>query len=398
MSSGAAGFFFQGITADNRCVRYPAKGSWKLSPFEYPIGVPNGVYQVFFVRGLEDTAPLPPANPLKPYPEISFFFPRHRDEPEERPAQALPAATPAPLRTVQTELHAAFEQLPEVRSARVEFLQRQLMLELQENTHDVSKYGHSVQEIAGLFELNRGYRRELQEAYETVMALSKRTVEDSQHMMTLFRGMQEMQAEAVVAMKQQLASLASPPPPPPPVNYTGLGEAAIHLLRDVSVAMIQLKAADQRKEQPATPALRGEVVSASIQAPQIAASQAAPEVQESPAPVPPAPPAPSPSPSSALAATDAEKRPPTETPAAAPSVDAPRVPSVQSPLLDVTTPVVTPPAVTGAIDLAPAPEQLARGKRMIDRLRSLSELDAALLLSTPARMVDFLRSIEEEKQ
>ncbi len=33
---------------------------------------------------------------------------------------------------------------------------------------------------------------------------------------------------------------------------------------------------------------------------------------------------------------------------------------------------------------------------MMERLRGLSELDAALLISTPARLADFLRSNQED--
>lgn len=276
----AAGYCFQRTTNENEVLRYPTSGCWKLNPFQMPFGVPNGFYIVFFFRTLEDRQPLSPRSVLDPYPEVPFFMPvsgansaaaaressSAQAAKDETGSTALAVPSSAQdIRRMKAELHAEMERMPAVRETRLEYLQRQLALELQEQNQDLLKYGHYVAEVGGQFQLNRAYRMESQQAMETVLGLAKRTAEDAQTMMSLFRGMQEMQIEALAAIKKQVAVLASPPPPPPPPDYTGTATAAVNLIRDVSVALIQLKSPPGSRPPELPASNRGEVHTAEIQ-------------------------------------------------------------------------------------------------------------------------------------
>lgn len=255
--TAAAGYFFQRINKNNEVLRYPSTGSYKLDPFEAPIGVPNGVYTVCYVKLLDDRRPMPAANVNHPYPEIPYYFPAtvsdspesadraSSEESQDGEGSAPAALVPKderPQRSLRAELRAELERLPDVREARTEYMQRHLAIQLQEQQQDLHKYGHVVQEVGGGFALNRAYRLESQQAMETMMELAKRTAEDAQYMMSLFRGMQEMQGQALVELKKQISLLASPPPPPAPADYSGAATAVVNLVRDVGVALIQLKA------------------------------------------------------------------------------------------------------------------------------------------------------------
>jgi len=348
----ASGYCFTRTTPDNEVLRYPPSGCWKLSPFHVPFGVPNGVYTVYFFRQIEDRTPQAPKNPLNPFPQVPFFAPTGEEGPPAdqapgSPAKAdtagtalatRPASTHDEIKRLRAELHAELERQPAVRDTRVEYLQRQLALELQEQNQDLLKYGHYVAEVGGQFQLNRAYRMESQQAMETVLGLAKRTAEDAQTMMSVFRGMQELQVEALVSIKKQVAVLASPPPPPPPADYSGTATAAVNLLRDVSVALIQLKAGPSARPPELPAANRGEVHTAEIHSKGQSSGAALPAtepVSGSPArtSAPPVSSTPSASPAPAVpAAAAAEPTPAVPAPPIAPPATA--------------APVVAPPPIT----------------------------------------------------
>jgi hypothetical protein len=344
----ASGYCFTRTTPDNEVLRYPPSGCWKLSPFHVPFGVPNGVYTVYFFRQIEDRTPQAPKNPLNPFPQVPFFAPTGEEGPPadqtaSSPAKAdttatavatRPASSHDEIKRLRAELHAELERQPAVRDTRVEYLQRQLALELQEQNQDLLKYGHYVAEVGGQFQLNRAYRMESQQAMETVLGLAKRTAEDAQTMMSVFRGMQELQVEALVSIKKQVAVLASPPPPPPPADYSGTATAAVNLLRDVSVALIQLKAGPSARPPELPAANRGEVHTAEIHSKGQSSGAALPATE---------PVSGSPVPSSAppVSSTPSEPLSPAAPPEPAPAVPAPPIaPPVAA------APVVAPPPTT----------------------------------------------------
>lgn len=382
MPMGAVGFFFQAITDANKCIRYPATGCWRLTPFEPPLGVPNGVYQVFFTKALDDATAMPPANARIPYPEVELVFTRQTATHEKKTVEDKSATAaksesgkdePRPLSS-RAKLHEEFERMPEVRSARAEYLQRQLALDLQENEQDLTKYSLYVREIAELLSAYRRQRQETEGAYETVMALAKRTAEDAQNMMTLFRGMQEMQGQAVLSIKEQIGMLARPPAPPQPPDYTPLGQAAIGLLRDISVALIQLKG--QSRGEPPRTLSSGEMVQAEIREKQIEAPRSAGEKW-----------------AAEKATTTAEK---TQRKEAPPRVESPPPVEVSaSPLLGEESPTVPTPEIAPGLALD-SPQERERARRVLERLKSMNELEAMLMTSSPERMTAFFESLRGE--
>ena len=365
----AVGYCFLRTNSDNEVLRYPPSGCWKLSPFHVPFGVPNGVYAVHFFRQIEDRYPQAPKNPLNPFPQVPFFVPTGDETPTADPSASSPAKADAAgsalasrpgsssdeIKRLRAELHAEMERQPAVRDTRIEYLQRQLALELQEHNQDLLKYGHYVAEVGGQFQLNRAYRMESQQAMETVLGLAKRTAEDAQNMMSVFRSMQELQVEALVSIKKQVAVLASPPPPPPPPDYSGTATAAVNLLRDVSVALIQLKggASARPPELPATS--RGEVHTAEIHSKGGALPASATAAGSDVAPPAPAA-APVPSPSAIPAAAPMPAPAVALPPSASPSTAAQAVaPPPLTPLPITAPPTAKPPEPATAVSSVPVP-------------------------------------------
>lgn len=273
----ATGYCFQRLNSDNVVLRYPSSGCWKLVPFAVPYGVPNGMYTVCYFRLMEDRLALPPKNPSCLFPQVPFYGPTGDDAPPQVQAAGtptkdnagaavatVPASTTDEIRRLRAELHAELERTPAMRDTRIEYMQRQLALELQEQNQDLVKHSHYVAEVGGQFQLNRAYRVESQQAMETVLGLAKRTAEDAQNMMSVFRGMQDLQVEALVSIKKQVTVLACPPPPPPPPDYSGAATAAVNLLRDVSVALIQLKGGQTARPAELPPANRGDLLTAEL--------------------------------------------------------------------------------------------------------------------------------------
>lgn len=371
----ASGYCFLRTTSDNEVLRYPSSGAWKLSPFHVPFGVPNGVYSVHFFRQIEDRNPLAPKNPLNPFPQVPFFAPTGEEGPATAPAAsspapaetagsalaARPASTLDEIKRLRAELHAELERQPAMRDTRVEYLQRQLALELQEQNQDLLKYGHYVAEVGGQFQLNRAYRMESQQAMETVLGLAKRTAEDAQTLMSVFRGMQELQIDALSAIKKQVAVLASPPPPPPPPDYTGTATAAVNLIRDISVALIQLKSPSGARAPEPSATGRGEVHSAEIQDKPAAVSAALPATAAA-SPVPSAAPTSTPA-TVATAETSSSPAVPIASEAATPwPMDAPTMgvvpagpaPTAPGPASESSSPpssvLTTPSALSGSVE------------------------------------------------
>ena len=103
------------------------------------------------------------------------------------------------FKLLRAELHPKMKWQPAVHDMRVECLQRQLALEQQEQNHALCKQGHYVAEGGGESQLDRAYRMESPQAIETVLCLPKRTTEDAQDVMSVFRSMQELPVEARVS-------------------------------------------------------------------------------------------------------------------------------------------------------------------------------------------------------
>lgn len=463
--TGAAGYFFQRMNRNNEVLRYPPSGSFRLSPFDAPFGVPNGVYTVFFVRLLDDRHPMPARNPENPYPEIPYFFSSALSDAPARTESEAPSALspgaprdasagihPPPqgpesesVRSLRAELHAELERMPQVRETRIEYLQRRLALALQEQNQDLLKYGHYVTEVGGQFQLNRAYRLESQQAMETVLGLAKRTAEDAQQMMTLFRSIQELQGEALVSIKKQVAILAAPPPPPPAPDYSGAATAAVHLLRDIGVALIQVKGGTGVHPLAASPPPSSPVITADLQP-----TAAALPIQKAPAEMcPTGTEATAASPASAVSASRAEQGAAAVAAAAAPpspagppfsgqdekamepieissdlhaqlsalaaefqqlesapcasasgppAVAVPIVTPPSSPLNQAPVPLVPAPQVQPVLDPSQQGAQRAQAERLLAAVGSIDELQAMVAAGNLSRLQTLLASLREAAQ
>lgn len=209
MPVGAVGYFFQQITADNQVLRFPETGCFKLiAPFQLPVGVPSGTYQVFFLRSLDDTQPLPPKDPEYPFPEVAFYF---------APSPATHAAPPdeTPLRRRWTVSDAA-NQSSELREARIDYRKRRLAMRLQHHEQDMTKSKAITEDLGDAFELNRAYRHELADSAKAMTSVPQRMADDAMKMMDTFRQVNKLSLDMIAEHRKRLEEMINPAPPPPP--------------------------------------------------------------------------------------------------------------------------------------------------------------------------------------
>lgn len=213
MPVGAVAYFFQQITADNRVIRFPETGFFKLiAPFEFPVGVPGGTYQVFFVRSLADSHPLPPRDHERPYPEVSFYF---------APSPATQATPPDRARPTRSRPRPVEDRpLTPLDAAHLEYSKQRLSLKHQRAEQDLEKMKHYTQEVSEVFTLNQSYRHELADSAKLLMAQPKEMLADLQKVRSVFNEMTEASLDMVAMHRKRLNELANPAPPPPPAYVT----------------------------------------------------------------------------------------------------------------------------------------------------------------------------------
>lgn len=213
MPVGAVAYFFQQITPDNRVIRFPETGFFKLiAPFEYPVGVPSGTYQVFFVRSPADPHPLPPRDPEYPYPEVPFYF---------APPPATRTAPPDQARPIRARSRLD-EKGPSdpLCEARLEYAKQRMSAEHMRDEQDLEKSKHYTQEVSEVFTLNRSYRHELVDSAKLLMMQPKQMAEELQVVRTMVRQMTEASLDMIALHRKRLEESANPVPPPPPAYVT----------------------------------------------------------------------------------------------------------------------------------------------------------------------------------
>lgn len=213
MPVGAVAYFFQQVTADNRVIRFPETGFFKLiAPFEFPVGVPSGTYHVFFVRSPADPHPLPPRDPEYPYPEVAFYF---------APSPANPPVPPEAARPTRSRFRPD-EKVPSnsLREERREYAKQRMSVNHMHEEQNLEKSKHYTQEVCEVFTLNQSYRQELADSAKLLMTHPKQLAEDMKTVSTMFRQMTESSLEMTALLHKRLAESANPPPPPPPAYIT----------------------------------------------------------------------------------------------------------------------------------------------------------------------------------
>lgn len=262
---GAVGYALQRITPHNEVVRFPETGCLRLThPFELPIGAAKGVYVPCYFRSPVDKLPMAPANPNNPYPGVPVWM-QEEDVPSTSQA-ALPASGSPPKSKAALPASsappAAKAALPESGSVSDEMAEAPCADSADPSSALPELPGATaatpalwpypgVQEVKELHALNVGHREEGLAMAETLMSNSLRTAHNARDMMALLVESQKLQTESLLELKKQLAAVAQPPPPPPPVDYSSTATAAVALLRDISVALIQLKAGQTGPAAPA---------------------------------------------------------------------------------------------------------------------------------------------------
>lgn len=252
----AGGYYLEFHPKGSPVLRYPKVGAFSLKPFCPPTGMPFGTYNLLFVRYASDKTPLPPINAAEPYPRIQLLaakkspldqaisdFQKAADasdgaQPEDRGEAEPDRAEPADRRA---ELDFAIASTPAMITARADYEKQRMAMELAENNQDILNKGQFSREAAEALALSRAYRREAHVAIEAHASLTRRTAEEVQSHWAAFRVAQEAQFEGMRMLKEQLESFAKPPPPPPPTDYTPAIVEGLRTLRDLGVAMVQIK-------------------------------------------------------------------------------------------------------------------------------------------------------------
>lgn len=329
-------------------VYYPSNGYFQLEPFEYP-EVTDGRYRVLYYTdtGVKVTPrevgiliiDVEMGLRAKEEPKVQ------RDEPPRHTASRprLEAALQEPAgdegSVVDDEDDSADEDAEEAAAAARELRRQQreeavdaikrrridhelhqiaLQQQLEDNQQELLYKGGYVREVAEHYQMNRAMRSD-------IVQLSRALVENSKTIGEALSQFSKLHFEGMASLKQQLDQYVRPAAPPPPPDYSGVGMAAVGLLRDVAVSIIQRVTTKDEKT------------------PQAGVEAASKDTKQLPAPA---------------------DKPPAE---AGPSVPAPTV---------------------APVDVKP-PGDAARGAAILERLRGLDEQQVAVLMSSPELMEKF---------
>ena len=156
------------------------------------------------------------------------------------PAPAAPSPAPtavAPPTSVPTDPGATEEN-------DLEFRKYLHAMDLEERQQDFIRNSTYVKEVGELFLLNRLMRRDMMEMQRSMVQHAQHAFRDIEQAKTTVHGLIALQNTVLEHVEKRHSS-----PPPPPADYVGLGFAAIGLLKEVSVALIQ-RGQPERASQP----------------------------------------------------------------------------------------------------------------------------------------------------
>lgn len=148
------------------------------------------------------------------------------------PAPATPSAHVVVVPTPATP--PAAKPSEATSEADLEFRKHLHSMDLEDRQQDFIRNSTYIKEVGELFVLNRIMRRDMMEMQRSMVMHAQHAFRDIEQVKTTVQGLLDLEIKVVSHVEKRLNS-----PPAPPPDYLGLGNAAIALLRDVSVALIQ---------------------------------------------------------------------------------------------------------------------------------------------------------------
>lgn len=148
-----------------------------------------------------------------------------------------PPAPPATVVVAPPSLAASAGKPSEVAAGvdvDLEFRKYLHAMDLEERQQDFIRNSTYVKEVGELFLLNRLMRRDMMEMQRSMVQHAQHAFRDIEQAKTTVHGLIALQNTVLEHVEKRQSS-----PPPPPADYVGLGFAAIGLLKEVSVALIQ---------------------------------------------------------------------------------------------------------------------------------------------------------------
>jgi hypothetical protein len=116
----------------------------------------------------------------------------------------------------------------------LEFRKHLHALDMEERQQDFIRNSTYVKEVGELFMLNRIMRRDMMEMQRSMVMHAQHAFRDIEQVKTTIQGLLELEIKVVSHVESRLSQ-----PPAPRPDYVGLGNSALSLLKEVSVALIQ---------------------------------------------------------------------------------------------------------------------------------------------------------------
>ena len=148
-----------------------------------------------------------------------------------------PPAPPATVVVAPPSLAAPAGKPSEVAAGAevdLEFRKHLHAMDLEERQQDFIRNSTYVKEVGELFMLNRLMRRDMMEMQRSMVMHAQHAFRDIEQVKTTIQGLLDLEIKVVSHVESRLSR-----PPVPPPDYVGLGNSAINLLKEVSVALIQ---------------------------------------------------------------------------------------------------------------------------------------------------------------
>ena len=164
-----------------------------------------------------------------------------------------PPAPPATVVVAPPSLAAPAGKPSEVAAGAevdLEFRKHLHAMDLEERQQDFIRNSTYVKEVGELFMLNRLMRRDMMEMQRSMVMHAQHAFRDIEQVKTTIQGLLDLEIKVVSHVESRLSR-----PPVPPPDYVGLGNSALSLLKEVSVALIQRGQPERPGSLPAAPQL-----------------------------------------------------------------------------------------------------------------------------------------------
>lgn len=198
--TGAVCYYLFSREATTGSVRYPLTGAYRLTAiFQFPANAPNGTYSVHYLRNSDDINDL--------------------ELPGRRHILLICLQFGVALGIGAKTIRNGFEdfdenqrksdrELPDNASQHAdierEMMQHSAAAQINRQTIDLSRYQANATEVADAFALNKQWRVETASQAKLLHDFSVQMAHDAKLHMRTFREMQEMQADALKAIRGQL--------------------------------------------------------------------------------------------------------------------------------------------------------------------------------------------------